>query len=56
MPLDGEFVMHFTKNDELVCKDCVFRKDPAGVCYVFEDHKPLKVLEGGECEAYEKEE
>lgn len=56
MPLDDDFIMRFDSLEKMVCRDCVFRKEASGICYVYEDHKPLRVLDGGPCEAYEKEE
>jgi len=50
---------HITNND-LVCKDCIYRIDDSIVlgntseCETF-DLKPNKVLTGGKCDEYVKE-
>lgn len=42
--------MHVT-NDMLTCQDCLFKdvNDKSGVCDVYEDVKPMEVLNGGNC-------
>ena len=40
---------HLT-NEMLDCKDCMFRiRDKSAICEVYEDLKPVEVLNGGEC-------
>ena len=48
-------------NNDLVCKDCIYKFDDSmkfgntSVCEVY-DVKPGKVLLGGDCDRYSKEE
>lgn len=50
-----EGFMQPIRNDNLVCKDCrsciPTRTD---ICEEYQNHKPVKVLKGGECPLYRK--
>ena len=44
-------------NDDLVCKDCIFKDHPKKktvMCLIY-NRKPNEVLLGGECDRYVKE-
>lgn len=44
------------ETSDMVCVDCVFRNDyRSAICEQFPNCKPLKVIEGGECNEYKKE-
>lgn len=49
-------------NSTLVCKDCSHKFDDSIIfgnvsrCEVYPQHKPQEVLDGGECNEYEKDE
>lgn len=53
----------FEPTNNANCKDCAFRRGKFGNSasyadcskYVFPNHKPLDVMQGGDCPAYEKE-
>lgn len=51
---EGE--MHEITNEDMVCKDCIKRFSFAARCGEYlERSKPLKVINGGECEYKIKE-
>lgn len=49
-------------NDDLVCKDCMYRFDDSQIwgntsrCEMHEECKPNEVILGGDCWLYDKEE
>lgn len=51
-----------THNDGLKCKDCAHKYDDSIIfgnvsrCEVYPQHKPQDVLDGGDCNEYEKDE
>jgi len=56
--------LHFVRisNQDLVCQDCLYRYDDTKIpgntskCEVYEDVKPSEILDGGQCDWYDKEE
>ena len=40
----------FVTNNELTCKDCVFKTEQVGACMVYENWKPNDVIQGEDCE------
>ena len=52
--IESEAALSFHITDDmLVCKDCVFKdlKGRSGVCEIYQDMKPVRVLNGGDCVA-----
>ena len=49
-------------NNDLVCKDCLYRYDDTEIlgntsrCEMYEECKPNDVIDGGPCDLYDKEE
>lgn len=57
---NDEMKFNVIKNENLVCKDCYWKKDdklvPANVCRCNAYNiKPMEVLNGGECDKYIKD-
>jgi len=50
------------RNQDLLCRDCLYRYDDTKIpgniskCEIYEDIKPNEVLNGGQCDWYDKEE
>lgn len=59
MNKNDEMKFDVIRNENLVCKDCRWKKDDAGIpanvcrCYAY-NIKPLEVLNGGKCDKYIK--
>lgn len=48
--------MQVVRNENLMCANCKFAyTDAVSTCVRYLVYKPLKVLQGGWCEKYEKE-
>lgn len=44
---------HPITNNDLVCKDCIYKENATLKCRMFPDRKPGKVLYGEECGNYQ---
>lgn len=44
------------KQKDLICKDCFHRGGRIDICAAYPDVKPYRVLDGGNCTHYKKEE
>ena len=57
-----QFCMRRITNNDLVCKDCLYRYDDTEIlgntsrCEMYEECKPNDVIDGGPCDLYDKEE
>lgn len=38
------------KNQDLVCKDCIYRMERTDICKKYPYIKPYRVLDGGSCD------
>jgi hypothetical protein len=43
------------KLEDLICKDCKHRSPRTDICAEYQDIKPIKIFDGGNCELYEKD-
>ena len=49
---EGE--MTLIKNDDLICKNCIYKSKNAATCVAYEDGKPLEVVENNKCKFFKK--
>ncbi len=42
-------------NEDMKCKDCKYKLKSTANCKKYDNWKPDEVLDGGDCEYYEKE-